>query len=158
MQRFGEMLDWLKDNPALTVGLLAAWIVVLIVSLWAGHRHLVSIPPDYFSSRRHPPLHRWRRAHRAVWWTLLVVKNLIAAILIACRHHHALHAGPGHSHVAAGHFLGRHSRKACPGAAHDSSAAHPVYCESTARGANRPPLIFADDGGDSITDRGTKTH
>ena len=60
MQRFGEMLDWLKDNPALTVGLLAAWIVVLIVSLWAGHRHLVSIPPDYFSSRRHPPLHRWR--------------------------------------------------------------------------------------------------
>ena len=58
MQRFGEMLDWLKDNPALTVGLLAAWIVVLIVSLWAGHRHLVSIPPDYFSSRRHPPLHR----------------------------------------------------------------------------------------------------
>jgi hypothetical protein len=78
--QFFGLLNWFEDNVAITAGLLLAWVVLLVGSLWAAHYFLVTIPPKYFT-REHQRLVRWRHSHPALRWTLLVAKNLIGGLL-----------------------------------------------------------------------------
>jgi hypothetical protein len=54
--------------------------VVLVGSLWICHYVLVSIPPDYFQGK-HKPFEQWRTARPGLWWTLMISKNLVGALL-----------------------------------------------------------------------------
>jgi hypothetical protein len=75
------VIEWLGENAGLTTGLVALSIVLLVASLWVGHYYLTAIPPDYFM-RKHKPLESWRRTRPALWWSLVIGKNLVGALFI----------------------------------------------------------------------------
>jgi hypothetical protein len=81
LSRFRDLLEWIIDHLGLTLGLLALSVVLLVVSLWASYRYLVSIPSDYFS-HSHRPLETWRESHPALRWSILVGKNVLGVVLI----------------------------------------------------------------------------
>jgi hypothetical protein len=81
VQPVSESLYWLVDHPAFTLGIVTISIVTLVVSLWAAHRYLTTVPPDYFAYE-HPRLDNLRHSHRVLRWTILFGKNLLGAILI----------------------------------------------------------------------------
>lgn len=76
-----DFSSWFGNHWALSAGVMAAWVVALVVCLWVVHRFLITIPPDYFSEH-HPRLDRWRDLHPALRWAWLVGKNLIGGVLI----------------------------------------------------------------------------
>ena len=78
---FGMFWQWLGDHAALTSVMLIVSIVVLVASLWICHYVLTTIPPDYFQSK-HKPFEQWRTSRPALWWTLMITKNLVGALLI----------------------------------------------------------------------------
>lgn len=82
MEFFQAAIKWLGEHAGLTTGLVTASIVVLVASLWIGHYYLTAIPPDYFM-RKHTPLESWHDTHPALWWTLVIGKNLVGALFIA---------------------------------------------------------------------------
>lgn len=75
-----QLLSWCKQHVGLSVGLLVAWVAMLVGTLLLAHRFLVTIPPDYFT-KRHAPLEQWRGSHPLWRWTLLLAKNLAGAAL-----------------------------------------------------------------------------
>jgi hypothetical protein len=75
------VVDWVVDNAALTTVMLVVSLVVLVGSLWICHRVLVTVPPDYFQGK-HKPFEQWR-ATPALWWTLMITKNLVGGLLAA---------------------------------------------------------------------------
>jgi UPF0716 family protein affecting phage T7 exclusion len=77
----GRCWQWLGDHAALTSIMLVVSIVVLVGSLWICHYILTTIPPDYFQSK-HKPFEQWRAARPALWWTLMISKNLAGGLLI----------------------------------------------------------------------------
>jgi len=77
----GMLWDWLRENAALTTVMLVVSIVVLVGSLWICHYVLTTIPPDHFNKKR-KPFEQWRTARPALWWTLVIGKNLVGALLI----------------------------------------------------------------------------
>jgi putative transmembrane protein PGPGW len=81
VQSIIDLITWLDDNLALSVAVMVAWVVMLVVSLWAVHRFLITIPADYFSEE-HTRLERWRDSHPALRWSLLIAKNLIGGFLV----------------------------------------------------------------------------
>lgn len=81
MKTFWETITWLADHAGLTAGVAVAWLVVLVVSLWAVRYFLISIPADYFT-RQHQPLERWREVHPVLRWVLLISKNLLGVALV----------------------------------------------------------------------------
>jgi hypothetical protein len=74
--------DWLENHIGFTIAIAAAWVIVLVVSVWAVRYFLITIPPDYFA-KHHRPLERWRQLHPTLRWTLLIGKNLLGALLAA---------------------------------------------------------------------------
>jgi hypothetical protein len=76
-----QLWTWLGDHVALTSVMLVASIVVLIGSLWVCHYVLTTIPPDYFV-RKHKPFAEWRTSNPALWWTIMITKNLVGVLLI----------------------------------------------------------------------------
>lgn len=80
VDRTTALFDWIFAHGALTTVMLVVSLVVLVGSLWVCHRVLISIPPDYFN-RKHKPLEQWR-SRPAVWWTLILGKNLVGAVLV----------------------------------------------------------------------------
>ena len=81
-QWIGMLWDWLRENAALTTVMLFVSIIVLVGSLWICHYVLTTIPPDYFKGK-HKPFEQWRTSRPALWWTLVISKNLVGALLIA---------------------------------------------------------------------------
>jgi hypothetical protein len=75
-------LDWIVANAALTTLMLVVSGVVLVGSLWICHYVLITIPPDYFN-RKHKPFEQWRTSRPALWWTLIITKNLLGGLLVA---------------------------------------------------------------------------
>ncbi|MEX0678255.1 MAG: PGPGW domain-containing protein [Pirellulales bacterium] len=75
------MWDWLLDHAALTTVMLIVSFVVLVASLWLCHYVLTTIPSDYFNTKR-KPFEQWRTSKPALWWTLVITKNLVGALLI----------------------------------------------------------------------------
>jgi hypothetical protein len=75
------LADWLWANAALTTVMLVVSVVVLVGSLWLCYYVLITIPADYFNRQR-PPLAQFRD-RPALWWTLIISKNLIGALLVA---------------------------------------------------------------------------
>jgi hypothetical protein len=73
--------QWIVDHAALSGIMLVVSIVVLIGSLWICHYILTTIPPDYFQGK-HKPFEQWRTSRPALWWTLMITKNLIGGLLI----------------------------------------------------------------------------
>ena len=82
MEFFHGVMEWLGEHAGLTTSLVALSIVLLLASLWIGHYYLTAIPPDYFM-RKHRPLESWRRTRPALWWTLVIGKNLVGAVFVA---------------------------------------------------------------------------
>lgn len=78
---FDVLWQWLGDYAALTSVMLVVSIVVLVASLWICHYILTTVPPDYFQSK-HKPFEEWRESKPAVWWTLMITKNLVGVLLI----------------------------------------------------------------------------
>lgn len=76
-----EAWEWMQQHLGLTVGLAAAWVAMLVISIGAAYYFLTTIPPDYFNTP-HRPLERWRDSHPAIRWTLLIAKNAIGAALV----------------------------------------------------------------------------
>jgi Putative transmembrane protein (PGPGW) len=72
---------WLVDHAALTTVMLAVSLVVLVGSLWICRYVLITIPPDYFN-RPHKHFEHWRTARPALWWSVMIGKNAIGALLI----------------------------------------------------------------------------
>jgi len=85
MSQIWDWLDllwqWLGDHAALTSVMLVVSIVVLIGSLWICHYILTTVPPDYFQGK-HKPFEEWRESKPALWWTLMITKNLVGVLLI----------------------------------------------------------------------------
>ncbi len=81
MEIFQGSIKWLGDNAGLTTSLVVMSIAILVASLWIGHYYLTTIPPDYFM-RKHTPLETWRRTRPALWWTLVIGKNLLGSLFI----------------------------------------------------------------------------
>lgn len=73
--------EWLAAHVALTTLMLVFSGVVLVGSLWICHYVLTTIPPDYFE-HKHKPFEQWRTSRPALWWTLVIGKNLVGALLM----------------------------------------------------------------------------
>lgn len=76
-----EPWAWLVDHAALTTVMLFVSVVVLVGSLWICHYVLITIPPDYFG-KKHKPFEQWRTSKPALWWTVMIAKNLVGGLLI----------------------------------------------------------------------------
>jgi amino acid transporter len=76
-----DALVWLSEHAGLTTGLIVASIVLLVASLWIGRAYLISVPADYFV-RQHKPLESLRRKNPALWWAVMIGKNLLGALFI----------------------------------------------------------------------------
>jgi hypothetical protein len=74
-------LQWLADNAGLTTSLLVLSVVLLVGSIWLGHYYLTTIPPDYFV-RPHIPFEKLRCRRPALWWALMIAKNLLGVVLM----------------------------------------------------------------------------
>lgn len=72
---------WLAEHAALTTVMLVVSVLVLVGSLWICHYVLITIPPNYFQ-RKHAPFEQWRTSRPILWWTLVITKNLVGALLI----------------------------------------------------------------------------
>jgi hypothetical protein len=81
MQALHEAVDWLERHAALSSLVVIGSIVFVIVSLWAVHRFLVTIPPDYFQ-HDHKRLDRWRDSRPVLRYAVLVGKNLLGGLLV----------------------------------------------------------------------------
>lgn len=81
MDFFKDALTWLSEHAGLTSGLVVASIALLIASLWIGRYYLISIPSDYFI-RQHKPLEYLRTTRPALWWTVMIGKNLLGVLFI----------------------------------------------------------------------------
>ena len=81
MEKIWETISWLTHHAGLTAGVVVAWFVVLVVSLWAVRHFLISIPAEYFT-HQHQPLERWREVHPVLRWVLLIGKNLLGVALV----------------------------------------------------------------------------
>ena len=81
MEFLQAAIDWLGNNAGLTTSLVVVSIVLLVASLWIGQYYLTKIPPDYFM-QKHKPLETWRRTRPALWWTLVIGKNLLGGLFI----------------------------------------------------------------------------
>jgi hypothetical protein len=81
MQHLQGVVDWLEEHAALSSLIAVGSIVFVIVSLWAVHRFLVTIPPDYFQ-HDHKRLDRWRDGHPALRYSVLFGKNALGAVLV----------------------------------------------------------------------------
>jgi hypothetical protein len=77
----GILWQWLGDHAELTSVMLVVSIVVLVASLWICRYVLITIPPEYFQSK-HKPFAQWRTSRPALWWALMITKNLVGALLI----------------------------------------------------------------------------
>lgn len=75
------LTNWLEHHIGFTIAIVAAWVVVLVVSVWAVRHFLITIAPDYFTTA-HSPLERWRQLHPTLRWALLIGKNLLGALLV----------------------------------------------------------------------------
>jgi Putative transmembrane protein (PGPGW) len=78
---FADALDWIATHVALTTVTLVVSGVVLVGSLWICHYVLVTIPPEY-CNHEHKPFAQWRTARPALWWTLMITKNVLGALLV----------------------------------------------------------------------------
>ncbi len=81
MQHLQGVVDWLEEHAALSSLIAVGSIVFVVISLWAVHRFLVTIPPDYFQ-HDHKRLDRWRDSHPALRYAVLVGKNTLGGILV----------------------------------------------------------------------------
>jgi hypothetical protein len=81
MEQLQKAVDWLERNAALSSLIVAGSIVFVIVSLWAVHRFLVTIPPDYFH-HEHKRFDRWRDSRPALRYSVLVGKNALGGVLV----------------------------------------------------------------------------
>lgn len=74
-------LHWLAENAGLTGALLAVSVLLLAGSLWLGHYYLTTVPHDYFV-RAHLPFERLRGRSPALWWALMIAKNVAGVLLV----------------------------------------------------------------------------
>ncbi len=81
MEQMHKAVDWLERNAALSSLIVAGSVVFVIVSLWAVHRFLVTIPPDYFH-HEHKRFDRWRDSRPALRYLVLVSKNALGGLLV----------------------------------------------------------------------------
>jgi hypothetical protein len=81
VQYLSDAIRWLDEHAALGTLIVVGSIVFAIGSLWAVHRFLVTIPPDYFQ-HEHKRYERWKSSHPALRWTLLIGKNVLGGLLI----------------------------------------------------------------------------
>jgi hypothetical protein len=79
---FKDALTWLGEHAGLSSGLVVASMLLLVASLWIGRYYLISIPADYFV-KQHKPLENWCTARPALWWTVMIAKNLLGLLFIA---------------------------------------------------------------------------
>lgn len=76
-----EAVDWLEQHAALSTAIVVGSFVFLLASLWAVHRFLVTIPPDYFQEK-HKRFELWDDSHAVLRWALIVGKNLLGGLLV----------------------------------------------------------------------------
>jgi hypothetical protein len=80
-QYLSQSIEWVGEHATISASLLVGSIVVLIGTLWAGHRFLVTIPPDYFQ-HDHKRLEILDGANPALRWSVIIAKNLLGGVLI----------------------------------------------------------------------------
>ncbi len=76
-----DAVNWLEEHAALSTAIVVGSMVFLIASVWAVHRLLTTIPPDYFQ-HKHKPFERWDDSHPVLRWAILIGKNLLGGLLI----------------------------------------------------------------------------
>ncbi len=75
------MLDWFKDHPAFVSLIAIGSAIFFIVSLLAMPFIVSRIPADYFAHRRRPPS-RFAKSNLALRLTVMIARNLLAAVLL----------------------------------------------------------------------------
>ena len=75
------MLDWFRDNPALSSSFVGASVLMFVVGLFAMPFIVCKIPADYFAHDARPPS-RLADQHPAIRITLIVAKNLMGVVLL----------------------------------------------------------------------------
>ncbi len=81
MQYLKNMVDWLEAHAALSTAIVVGSVVFAVGSLWAVHRFLITIPPDYFQ-QEHKPLELWTDSHPVLRWCVIIGKNVLGGVLI----------------------------------------------------------------------------
>ena len=81
MQYVTDVIHWLEEHAALSSALVVASIVMLVGTLWAGHRFLTTIPADFFR-HEHKRFALWQDSHPVWRWSVIVAKNLLGGLLI----------------------------------------------------------------------------
>lgn len=71
---FPVLTSWTTSQIAWTVGLATA---MLLGTALIGGLVVIYLPPTYFSHSR-----RWRDARPVLYWTFLITRNLLGAVLI----------------------------------------------------------------------------
>lgn len=82
MEILNAAFQWLGENAGLTGTLLVVSALLLIGSLWLGHYYLTTIPHDYFV-RAHAPFEKLRNRNPALWWAVMILKNVAGVLFIA---------------------------------------------------------------------------
>lgn len=78
-----DMIDWFQSHPAITSLIAGGSVVMFLIGLLAMPFIVSRIPADYFAHDRRPPS-RFADRHWTLRLSLLVAKNLLAVILLAC--------------------------------------------------------------------------
>ncbi len=81
MQILETILNWFQHHAGLTGTLLVVSMLLLVGSLWLGHYYLTTIPHDYFV-RAHVPFEGLRIRSPALWWSVMIGKNLLGIFFI----------------------------------------------------------------------------
>jgi len=81
VQYLTDAIHWLEEHAALCSALVVASIVMLVGTLWAGHRFLTTIPADFFQ-HEHKRFELWQDSRPALRWTVIIAKNLLGGLLI----------------------------------------------------------------------------
>ncbi len=141
MQILHEAVDWLERHAALSSLVVIGSIVFVIVSLWAVHRFLVTIPPDYFQ-HDHKRFDRWRDSRPVLRYGVLVGKNLLGGLLVLLGLVMLFTPGQGVLSILLGLVADGHSRQARRGTQADPARQRAASGQSPARRRGQPPLEF----------------
>jgi len=111
MSFLSSVFDWFKAHNEIFGWLIAASILMLVISLVAVGWVIIRVPADYFA-RENPDEGQWAHRHPLVRAALIIGKNLLGLVLVAAGILMLVLPGQGVLTILAGLFLldipGRH--------------------------------------------------
>jgi len=111
MSLLSPLFDWFKTHDEIIGWLVAASILMLVISVAAVGWVIIRVPADYFA-HENPDESQWAHRHPLVRLALIVGKNLLGVVLVVAGILMLVLPGQGILTIVAGLFLldipGRH--------------------------------------------------